>query len=52
MRTFTESVCTGYPLLVRAQSLSYLDSLEAVIGDAQSPGEYLGGYGTRAGDDF
>lgn len=48
---FVKRVCTGYTALVCAQASHYPDRLNAVLGDAQSRGEYLGGYRVCVGDD-
>lgn len=50
-RSFVDQICTGYPLLMRAQALSYRDELNAVLVKKQSHGKYLGGYPTQLGDD-
>lgn len=46
-----EPVHTEYTSLVRAQASSYRDHLHAVLSNAQSGGEYLGGYLVPVGED-
>lgn len=50
MRYFVESVCTGYSTLLRAQKLSYRDSLNATVDVALARGEYFGGYRYRVSE--
>lgn len=42
IRDFADRACKGYSSLVRAQSTTYRDRLNAVLDDAPLRGEYLG----------
>lgn len=44
MRLFAERVCTGYVGLMCTHTASYGNRLSALLSDAQSRGEYVGGY--------
>lgn len=44
MRDFTERVCMRYTSVARAQATRYRHCVKDVLGDAQSLGEYWGGY--------
>lgn len=48
---FADRVCTGYTTPMRAHASSHRDQLNAVLGYAQTRGEYIGGFCVHVGDD-
>lgn len=50
IRGFNDWVCKGSSLVVRAQSTSYCDRLNAVHADVQLKEKYLGGFCVRVSE--
>lgn len=51
LRYFVEKVCTGYSRLTRTNDTTYRICLKALLPDAQSIGECVGGYCVGVGED-
>lgn len=48
---FAKRMCTGFISLIRAKALRFRDWLNAVLGESETRGKYLGGVIVRVGKD-